>query len=224
MKIANMLKRVQELINYIFLVLGGIASIVSLVLILASKGFRAWGKTHSDVILALLVVAVMLILVLLFFMQSINNKYRTLQSLHQSDRSQFTDQDRELARQIRTRMPPAGTMMKWLKIEFNPFSIPQDRAQSLSELREYLDQNVADFDDKAAAKGLLELRASISRLSLKIAQWTSLEAGTAQRIVPIEWIFEDERRYWLAITEIKGACDDSAHAHNRLLLMFTNED
>lgn len=224
MKIEDLLKRAQELINYIFLVLGGIASIVSLVLILESKGFRTWGKTHSDVILALLVAAVMLILVLLFFMQSISGKCRALQSLHQSDGGQFTDHDRELSRQILARMPPVGILVKWLKIEFSPFSIPQDRAQSLLELVAYLDRDGADFEDKVAADSFLGLRRSVSKLSQKIGQWTSLEAGATQRIIPIEWKFEDEKRYQLAAAEIKGARDDSVQAYNRFLRIFTSED
>lgn len=224
MKIEDLLKKAQELINYIFLVLGGIASIVSLVLILESKGFRTWGKTHSDAILALLVAAVMVILIQLFFMRSVSGKYQALQALHQSGGSQFTDHDRDLARQILSRMPPAGNLVRWLKGEFNPISIPHDRAQSLLELVGYLEQDVTDFDDTAAAEHLLGLRNSVYKLSEKIEQWTYLEAGATQRIIPVEWKFEDEGRYQLATTEIMSACADSVQAYNRFLRMFTSEN
>ena len=62
------------------------------------------------------------------------------------------------------------------------------------------------------------------KLSEKIEQWTYLEAGATQRIIPVEWKFEDEGRYQLATTEIMRACADSVQAYNRFLRMFTSEN
>jgi hypothetical protein len=208
-------KRVQQVVSNLLAVVGGVVSVVTLVVMLTSAGSRNWVKDHPYWVFGGFVAAIVAILVLLNFMQDINAKYSELRLLQRSDDLRPTDQNKRAIGAFLARIPPGGVFVTWLKKGFSPSSIPLEKLDALNEVTEYLSSDPGRFDDPLAARGYLELIAAAGAFSDKLQRWTSLEAGNAQRIIPIEW--EQGAKYDRAVAEIQDAKDGLIDAYDAFL-------
>jgi hypothetical protein len=208
-------KRVQQIASNLLAVAGGIVSVVTLVAWLTSAGFRHWVKDNSYWVFGGFATAVVTILVLLNFMQGTNARYAELRRLLRSDALQRADRDRRAMGLFLSRIPPEGAFILWLKKGFNPSSIPLERLDALDEIGQYLSSDPARFEDPLAAAGYRALTTAAGAFSQKLLRWTSLEAGNAQRIIPIEW--RPGAKYDHAVAEIQVAKNGLIESYDAFL-------
>jgi hypothetical protein len=152
--------------------------------------------------------------VLLNFMRDINAKYRELRLLQKPD-DLPTEQDKRAMGAFLAHIPPGGIFVTWLKKDFSPSSIPLEKFDALNEVSQYFSGDPIRFDDPLTATGYLELKAAAGVFGEKLRTWTSLEAGNAQRIIPIEW--EQGAKYDRAVAEIQDARDGLIDAYDAFL-------
>lgn len=205
-------KQLQQIVSNILAVAGVIVTVVTLIVMLTSEGFRNWVRHNSYWVFGGFVAAVVVILVLLNFMQA---KYAELRRLRSSDTVRRADQDKRAMAVFLARIPPAGVFVTWIKKGFNPSSVPLEKLEALNQLRQYLRSDPASFDDAQVAAGYLALTAAADAFSEKLQRWTSLEAGNVQRIIPVEW--KQNEKYDRAFAEIQDARNDLVVAYDAFL-------
>jgi hypothetical protein len=206
-----------ELVNHLFTIAGGIVSVVTLIVMLESKGSRHWVKDNPFLLLTLLVAAVAVILLMVNAMQRFNARYRSLSALLPAGDPLPSEHDRQLTREALAELPPGGPLIRWLRQEFVSSAAPQDRVQEFAAAARHLSHDPLDFDDKEMAIDYLRLKTSAGKFSQKLQLWMSLEAGETQRIIPVEWSFDENGKYRLAVTEIEDAHNDLLRAYDRFL-------
>lgn len=207
-------KRAQQIVSNLLAVVGGVVSVVTLVAMLTSTAFRNWVKDHPYWVFGGFVAAIVAILVLLNFMMDINARYRELRLLQRPD-GPPTDQDKRAMRAFLARIPPGGIFVTWLKKDFSPSSIPLEKFEAVNEVSQYLSSDPMRFDDPLIATRYLELKAAAGMFGEKLRMWTSLEAGNAQRIIPIEW--EQGAKYDRAVAEGQDARNGLIDAYDAFL-------
>jgi hypothetical protein len=205
-------KQLQQIVSNILAVAGVIVSVVTLIVMLMSEGFRNWVRHNPYWVFGGFVAAVVVILALLNFMQA---KYAELRRLRSLDAVRRADQDKRAMAAFLARIPPAGVFIAWIKKGLNPSSVPLEKLAALDELRQYLASDPARFDDPQAAAGYIALTVAADAFSRKLLRWTSLEAGNVQRIIPVEW--RQNAKYDRAFAEIKDAGDGLVVAYDAFL-------
>ena len=208
-------KGIQQVIGNLLAVAGGIVTVATLIVMLTSAGVRNWVKDNPYWVFGGFVAAVVTNLVLLNFMQSASERYIRLSRLQRSAALQRAGRDRRTMGLFLARIPPEGAFILWLKKGFDPSSIPVERLDVLDEIRQYLSSDPVLFEDHLAAAGYLTLTAAAETFSQKLQRWTSLEAGSAQRIIPAEW--RPGAKYDRAVTDIQAARNGLIDAYEALL-------
>jgi hypothetical protein len=188
-----------------------VVTVVTLIVMATSAGSRNWVKHDPYWVFTGLIIAIVVILVLLNIMRYMRTQLRLLRP---SGQPGATDQDGRAIAAVLTRIPPLGELVTWLRTDFRPSPIPRARLDALKQAHQYLAGEPSGFGDPEAAAGYLQVRDTTATLIEKLERWTSLEAGNAERIIPVEW--EQGPKHARAVAEIQGARDGFIRAYDAL--------
>jgi hypothetical protein len=205
-------KQAQQIVGNLFTAIGIAVSVVTMIAMLTSAGFRDWVKHHPYWVLIALLVAIVVLFVLLNVMRNMRSELRRLR---RSEESRNTDQDHGALGALLNRIPPEGTLITWLRKDFSPSPIPRQQLDALKQVLQYFGSDPWRFANTAAGASYMELQNAAGALAGKLERWTSLEAGSAERIIPVEW--EDNPKYAQAVEQIRGAAEGFIRAYDAFL-------
>lgn len=202
-------KRAQQIASKFVAAIGVVISVVTLILMLTSVGFRNWVKLHQYWMLSGLIAAIVVIFVLLNILLDMSTELRRLR---RSEDLRHIDQDKRASKAVLTRIPPDGALIAWLRTSFNPSLIPGERLSAVKEAHRYLGSDISRFGDPAAAVRYLELKNTAGTLLEILETRTSMEAGNVDRIIPVEWEYGPKRGQ--AVAEIQDARESFIRAYD----------
>lgn len=206
-------KQAQQIVGNLFTAIGIVVSVVTMIAMLTSAGLRDWVKHHPYWVLIALLVAIVTLFVMLNIMRNMRAELRQLR--RQSEEGGNTDQDDATLKALLNRIPPDGVLITWLRKDFSPSPIPRQQLDALKQVHEYFGSDPSRFVGMAVAAPCIELQNAVSALVEKLERWTSLEAGSAERIIPVEW--EDNSKYAHAVEQIRDTAEGFIRAYDAFL-------
>ena len=205
-------KQAEPIARNLLAAVAAVGSVATLALMLASKGFRQWVNANAYVVFCALVVAVAVILVLINALMAAGRKYQTI-TLERSAGPQATARDTRAADAILAIVPPGGELVAWLEGPFEPATVPAGLVETLRTAHRRLLGDPVHFDDALAAARFRDFQGAARTLLEQLERGTYLEAGSPQRIVPVEW---DRDKYRKTVAAIQEARDTVVHAYDDL--------
>jgi hypothetical protein len=193
-------KTAEQIARNFVAAIGIVVSFVTLIGMLTSAGFRNWVKDHPYWVLGGLLVATVLIFALLNIMRAMRAELRRLR---QSQDLGHIGRDKGAVTAFLTRIPPEGVLVTWLRADFSPSPIPREQLAVLNDAHQYLSSDLWRFGNPEVAARYLKVRDAAGALIEKIERWTSLEAGNAERVIPVEW--DQGPKQARAVAEIQDA-------------------
>lgn len=205
-------KQAQQIAGNLFTAIGIVVSVVTMIAMLTSAGLRDWVKRHPYWVLIALLIAIVTLFVML---NIVRNMRAELRRLRQSEESENTDQDDATLKAVLNRIPPEGALITWLRKDFSPSPIPRQQLDALKQVHQYFGSDPSRFVGTAVAAPCIELQNAVRALVEKLERWTSLEAGSAERIIPVEW--EGNPKYAHAVEQIRDTAEGLIRAYDAFL-------
>jgi hypothetical protein len=162
--------------KYVMSVIGAAVSISGFVALLTTQSVKTWVKTHPYPIYLALIVAVLVIAGTLNYAYNLRKRI-TVPS----------DHDRKLYAAALERLPPDGTVIRWLKsAEMTEASIadfPADVLGALEKTIEFSRMQSIGFDDMRTAESFESLTGAIMSFCQSVDRWTF--AAHARQFRPV---------------------------------------
>ena len=177
---------------------GALALIVALMGVLAqveSADVRRFVKHHPAGIYFVLIISIAVIILMCYVIYYLVRELRSARQAEQIMRASLpTNGDRATSKRILSAIPPSSDVIRWLKLEFNPASLPASSFRSLTKINETLVLGPADFSEEATRAKYEAFLRALSEFLTAIKQETRVDpTGTHHNVVPREW--DDKARY-----------------------------
>jgi len=199
-------------------VIGAAVTIASFVSLLTSRPMRSWVSRHPFYMFFALIIAIFTLLVVLNYAQDLRGRWSALAgSTPAAEPPKPTIHDSALFRELIAILPPNGTIMEWLKEDFNSLQLPSARMQTLGQAGRKLTLNTVGFDDQSASAGYHELTISIEAFCQKARKWALPDATGVNLEIPDWWRFERQEQYHTALTDINDARSRLINAYDDCL-------